>query len=332
MAKRKTSRARRPRKKRPQVLELRVDSVRSIRILWFETANWLKKLFKLALIAGAMAAVVWGIGIALRRAFLENEDFRISLVDLNENPVMDEMRLIELGGIDLNESIFSIDVSELEQMLIGLPELAVADVERELPGTLRVRARARVPVAWIEVPAHDVRGRDPGSGLLVDPNGVLFPCLGEMAGAAAELPVIVIRNPAQPEPLAGDFCESPELLQGLAMLRMAREIPGMEKVGIARIEKANEWSILVGTRGGTEAKLGLSDHERQFADLVKACEHAESKGYRIATIDLIPERNIPITLGSAPPPRAVPVVEPDAEPPIPPSRREQDMEALLNRG
>jgi len=330
MSKRKTSRARRAGKPRPQVLQLRV---RSVRIMWFETADWLKKLFKLVLIGGVVAGLVWAIGIGLRRAFLENEDFRISLIELNDNPVMDELRLVEMGGIDLNESIFSINVSELEGMLLGLPELAVADVERELPGTLRVRVQARVPVAWLEVPVHEVRGRDPESGLLVDPNGILFPCLGEMAGSTIELPVIVIKDPRQPEPLAGALCESPELLRGLAMLRLAKKVDGMPELGITRIEQSNEWSVVVETGDGIEAKFGLSGHDRQFDDLVRAHRHAESQGYRIATIDLIPERNIPITtLGSAPPPRAIPVAEPDARPPAPPSRREQDMKALLNRG
>lgn len=327
MPKRKTSRVRRKQKRRPQVLELRVISRR---IVWIEVADWIKKLFKLALVGAAVAGLVWAIGLGLRRAFLDNGDFRISLVDLNENPVMDELRLIELGGIDLNGSIFQIDVSELEDRLAGLPELAMAKVERELPGTLRVRVGARVPVAWIEVPDHGLNGGDSSGGLLVDPNGVLFPCRGMMSESAAGLPVIVVTDPGPLQPQAGELCKEEELHRGLAMLRLAGEIRGMDGVGIARVEQANEWSILVTTACGIEATLGLGDHRRQFTDLVTAHEHAGTKGYQIATIDLIPELNIPITLSSAPPPRAIPVPEPENEPAAP-SRQRQDLEALLNR-
>jgi cell division septal protein FtsQ len=326
MIKSKKSRVHRKQGKPPQVLELRVHSRR---LLWIGLTEWLGKLFKLVLIGGAAAGLVWAAGLGLRRAFLDNSDFRIALIDLNENPVLDELRLIEVGGIDLEQSIFKIGVTDLEARLAGLPELALAKVERELPGTLRVRVQARAPVAWMEVPAHGSGG---GNRLLVDPNGVLFHCLGKMVETTDDLPVIVIGEVGPEAPQAGQLCGLRELQQGLAMLRQAKEIPGMDKLGIARIEQTNVWSVRVTTAGGVAAVFGLRGHRRQFTDLVTACSHATAKGYRIATIDLIPERNIPITLGSAPPPRAVPVPEPAGEPGPAPAGRRRDMQELLNRG
>ena len=99
---------------------------------------------------------------------------------------------------------------------------------------------------------------------------------------------------------------------------------------------------------GLRARFGLSDHERQFGDLLCARRHALERGYKLATIDLIPERNIPVTLAEPPPPpRAIPVEDPDAAPPPravpvaepleaaapgpPADAREQDLRALLGR-
>ena len=55
MPKRKTSRVRRKQKRRPQVLELRVISRR---IVWIEMADWIKRLFKLALACCCVVRIV----------------------------------------------------------------------------------------------------------------------------------------------------------------------------------------------------------------------------------------------------------------------------------
>jgi len=60
-------------------------------------------------------------------------------------------------------------------------------------------------------------------------------------------------------------------------------------------------------------------------------DHSSQKGYSISTINLIPKRNIPITLrDEAAAPRAIPVPEPGpAE--IREDRRARDLSTLLNR-
>ena len=172
-------------------------------------------------------------------------------------------------------------------------------------------------------------GRDPGAGLLVDANGVLFSCPEGLVGAAAGLPVIAIESRVAEKPVAGGLCELQELHRGLAMLRLAGETAGMSDVGVAEIRQMNAWSVRLTTGAGVQATFGLSDHARQFDDLVVAIDHAGGRGYEIATIDLIPERNIPITLSSPPPPRAIPVRPSEAAPA--PDSRSRDLKALLNR-
>lgn len=342
MIQRKTSRTRRSGR---QVLQLRVTTPR---IMWFGLRDLLLRGLKWLLVGGLAGCAAWGAMIGLRHAFLENEDFRLRAIDLNPNRAMDERRLVELTGIDLKGSLFAVDIGKMERTLEALPELVEARVERKLPGTLVVRVRERVPVAWLDCAAHGLRGRDAGGGMLIDPGRVVFPCVERMREQAEVLPVIVLGDPATPRPAAGEPLASAELERCFRLLRAA--VPAAKAGGwsVARVAQANRWSMRLTTGDQVEAVFGLGDHERQLEDLGLVLAHAGGRGQRIASVNLIPERNIPVSLFEPAPPRAIPVdgdflpplppedqpaaEPPAAAPPVPPTRAERDLRSLLNRG
>jgi hypothetical protein len=100
---------------------------------------------------------------------------------------------------------------------------------------------------------------------------------------------------------------------------------------IESISQATEWSLNLATRSGTIATFGLGDHSRQLDYLGRALDHARKKGYEIETINLIPKRNVPITVsGDGEPPRAIPVSE-EISGQMPASRQSKDLRNLLNR-
>lgn len=336
MFKRKTSRSRHAHR---QLLALRVTTPR---IVWFRLRDLAWRGLKLLTVAALFGGAVWGATLGLRRAFLENEDFRLRSIDLNDNRAMDERRLVECTGINLKGSLFAVDLDAVEQRLEALPELVEARVERQLPGTLVVRVRERVPLAWIECPARGINGRDPARGLLLDPNRVPFPCVARMRSQAATLPVIALQDPATGEPVPGRPLDSPELERCLRLLRKATPAAAAAGWTVDRVCQTTPWSLGLRTGQGVDAVFGLGDHERQLADLGAALAHAEARGQVLATINLIPERNLPVTLRGEPVPRAIPVDEdylpplppenPATAPPAAPGRADRDLRSLLDRG
>jgi hypothetical protein len=185
-------------------------------------------------------------------------------------------------------------------------------------------------VAWVALQGAEHERRE--GGLLVDSAGVAYPCPPRQWDVARELPVVWL--PAREgEPLdAGKPVRQPELARCLRLLAAVCGTDPRSARAIERIDQPNSWSLDLTTRDGTVATFGLSDHGRQVADLASALDHAARQGYSIATINLIPQRNIPITTrAGTQPPRATPVPEPD-----PASRRDerrsQDLKSLLNRG
>jgi cell division septal protein FtsQ len=328
MFKRRTSNSRQ--RSRMKRLEVRVMSPR---IAWFGFLKLCGRGMKYTLILALVGAAGWGVWLGIQRAFLHNPEFQLRLVQLNPNEALDEADVVKIASIDLRANLFKLDTDLIHERLAARPEISEVFVERRLPSTLDVQIKARTPRAWIASSGTDPSTvRHPGS-LLVDPNGFVYPCPSLQWQTARDLPVILVPTQAEGKTLtAGQAASHPELQRAFRLLSVAIESDPEALRWIDHLEQANPWSMQLTTRNGTVATIGFRDQDRQIRDLATALDHAVRQGYGIATINLIPERNIPITTrDEAPPPRAIPVPEPTHQE-IREDRRSKDLKALLNRG
>ncbi len=324
--KRTTTRVRR--RSRTNVLEVRVMSPR---IAWFGFLKVLGGLTKIACVLAVLAALGWGIWHGIERALFQNPDFRLQVIDLNENPAIDEAGLVEAAGIDLQASLFDLDVEGIAESVAALPEIRDARAERHLPGTLVVRVTAREPRAWIACPEAGIGGERRPGGLMVDADGVVFPCPELQFQSAARLPILRLSPRDETKFSVGKALDHPELVHCFRLLDAAAQDDPESIHGIESIEQTKPWALTLRTRSGTAATFGTGDHERQIANLRAALEHAEHEGYTIGTINLIPKENVPITLlAEAAPPRAIVVPEPTPAD-LRDDRRARDLNTLLNR-
>ena len=306
--KRHTSSSRRH--SRQSVLEVRVMSPR---LAWIGCLKWAGRLAKIVCVLGLLAGLGWGAWCGIEKAFLKNPDFRLRVITLNPNPVIDELGVATAAGINLarNPSLFDIDAQDVCRKLKNLPAIADAHVERQMPGTLAVSVVTRTPVAWIVSPGLPAT-RHAGS-LLVDHAGVAYPCPDRQVESFATLPLIELPSSGESPLKAGDKIRQPELEHCCLLLDAARTADPDAMQWIESVKQVNEWSLLLVTRQGTAATFGLSDHARQIESLRAALDHAGDKGYLISTINLIPKYNIPITLRAEPAARGERAARPSAE-------------------
>lgn len=325
--KQKTTRNRRH--NRQSVLEVRVMSPR---IAWFGFLRLLGKLVKVACLLAALAGIGWGVWRGVQHAFYQNPDFRLQIIDLNTNPVIDEIGVAQTIGIDLTAcpSLFDINVEEACRKLRSLPAVTDARVERHLPGSLVVRVIPRSPKAWVSCRDGGLPQIRRTGAMLVDREGVAYPCPALQLATASSLPAIELPASAEHPIIAGSKIGHPALEYCLLLLDAARKADPDAIQWIESIRQVNEWSLELLTRQGTAATFSLGDHPRQIETLRAALDHAGEKGYHIATINLIPKHNIPITVreGEAPP-KAI-LVSPK-RPAGDGSRRDSDLGAILNR-
>ena len=303
---RKTTKTRR--RKQPSVLEVRVMSPR---IAWHGFTKMMGGFLRLALLLAVLGGIGWGIWRGIQHTFHHNPDFRLQVIDLNTNPVIDEAGLIEIAGIDLTveTSLFEVDVSDTRQRLEALPAVVEAKVERHLPGTLVVRITSRIPQAWVTYTGSDLSQVRQADGLLIDGHGHVYPCPERQLEKALKLPIILLQDQEDHPLVSNQVLEHPELSRCLKLLSASRDADPQSPQWIESIRQSNDWSLRLVTREGTSATFGLRDHPAQIEKLRAALDHAAQKGYAIDTINLIPRFNVPITVrGKTPPPRAVPVL------------------------
>jgi POTRA domain, FtsQ-type len=325
----KTSKTRsNSRRSHPKKLQVRVMSPR---IAWFSFVKLSGKALKFSLFLGIFAAIGWACKLGFEEAFYKNPEFQLKTIQLTENPILDEAELGQIIGINPPPNLFSIDIPDLEAKLSALPGVASARADRRVPGTLAVTIVPRVPRAWIFCPEAGLnQGRHAGA-MLVDQNLTAYICPEKQLKSAVDLPAIRLPMSENFPIQAGLTLKHPELSHCLWLLDAIIQEDAKSVKGIDSIRQVNEWSLLLVTHQGTEATFGLGDHERQIKNFRSAISHSADKGYTIKTINLLPERNVPITIATeAAIPRAIPVAK-SSEPEISLSRREKDLKTLLNR-
>lgn len=312
MFKRRTSRVRR----RRQVKVLRAN-VMTPRIFWFDVLRMAGGLARMALVLALTGLAAWGVWRGIETGLIENEEFRLRELVLNENPALDEIRLLNVTGIDPSGSLFDCDPSGIESLLGGLPEIESARVTRRFPGTLAVEVTARQPRFWLACSEQGVVARDPEAGLLVDAEARVFRCPPAMFEEARGLPVIELRG-REPVLVPGGRVEHPDFLRGRRLFDAALAATPSAASWVDRIRQHKAWGSKLLTRDGTEALFEHGNLERQMANLLVSIEHAAREHDKnIETIAVVGKRRIPVTYRKQAPPRAIivkPAVEAAAEP------------------
>ncbi|MBB5352334.1 cell division septal protein FtsQ [Haloferula luteola] len=289
MFRRRTSKIR----KRHQVKVLRAN-VMSPKIFWFDFKQALFSGFRWLSFAGLLVAAGWGIWQGIQRGLFENPEFRLRRLTMNENTALSDERLLTVTGIDLDGSLFDCRPREIREKILSLPEVLSARVTRQFPGSLDIQVTARQPAVWVACSELDIAPRDPVTGLLVDSQGMMFPCTAAMWESASQLPVIQLEE--EGFSLEGGMkVKNESFLRGMRLLTEARKASDDASRWVDTIRQYKGWGSQLVTRDGTVATFSHGDLERQMGDFLAACQHASQKGRKIATIELVGRRNLLVT-------------------------------------
>ena len=321
MLKRKTSRVRKKRDSRQ--LHLKVNSPR---IFGFTCLRFFGKGVRFVLLIGILMGVGWGAKVGLRKVFIENEEFRLEAIELESDGEIRVEDFVRVTGVDPAGSVFSVTLSDVRKKLEEFPGILDVDVSRRLPGTLRVEITERIPVAWLECRGLDILAHDQERGLLVDGEGVVFPCEPWWVEGAAALPTIVVMKGRSGDFKKGKRMRHWEAERALHLVQLSRRMLEDEDWSLAVVGVESDYSLKTVTTKGTVVTFGMYEHKRQLGDLLALERYSRETGQPIERINLIPERNIPLifTSGHAPAPT-------QKSAPAPENPLENDIQAILSR-
>jgi hypothetical protein len=253
--------------------------------------------FEAVFLAGLLVVAWQGVNLFINHFFTDNKAYEVRVVQVNTDGILSREEVLELTGIHEGLNIFSLNLESAQGALTSIAEVKAARVERLLPDTVTIQIEARRPVAWV---AREDTGVDPASietAGLVDAQGVLMKPQGFEA-THARLPVIYGVPTEQWR--QGDTIELPGLQAAIELFSRAAERTNPPVV-LRAADITKEWCILAWSDPQTRFTFGLEEIPAQLDRLQLIMLHVGQTSRRLATVNLIPERNTPVTFqGDAP--------------------------------
>ena len=248
-------------------------------------------------LAGLLAVAWFGVTLFIEQFFTKNKNYDVRIVEVNTDGVMTREEVLSKTGIREGLNIFSLNLEAAQKALALIPEVKSASVQRNLPDTVTISIEARRPIAWV---APGDTGADPSTmetSCLVDEEGVMIKPQGFEASHTRR--PVVYGVPTEQWRI-GDKIEMPELEAALDLFTLAAERSNPQ-VSLRAADITKGWCIVAWNDPQTRLTFGLKDIPAQLDRLQVILSHVDQTSRRIATANLIPERNTPVIfVGEAP--------------------------------
>src|SRR5947207_10407399 len=287
--------------------------VRSRKVTQHRNRKVLVALSKLVLVAGFCVAVYLGALEGAKRFFFENPEYQLKTIEVQTDGTLQRDQIVEVADLHEGENIFKINLARVHDRIQQLPQVDDVQVVRKLSGEIDIRVVERKPVAWL---TSEKEFSDPfvsDAAFLVDARGVLMKqkkLLPEYLG----LPLILGCSSESLE--AGKIVESSEAKTALELLRLSVRSFMQTRFQIRDIDVSKGYCLLVTDKNHTRITFGLNDLEEQLQRLEQFLVYSDDSKQELETVNLLVQRNIPVTFTK--PPAAVinDTIEPPVEPRI----------------
>jgi Cell division septal protein len=261
------------------------------------------------LLAGLCAVVYVGAREGAKRFFFENPDYQLRTIELQTDGTLQREQILKVAELREGENIFSVNLGRVRDSVQRLPQVDEVEVVRKLPGEIDIRVVERKPVAWI---TGDKQISDPfvsDVAFLVDARGVLMKekkLLPEYLG----LPLISGCSSESLE--AGKIVESLEAKTALELLRLSTRSFMQTRFQIREIDVSKSYCLVVTDKNHARVTFALNDLDAQLQRLEQFLVYCDDSKQELETVNLLVQRNIPVTF--ARPPTAV--INDTIEPPV----------------
>ncbi len=295
-------------RRQQHLLDVKVRSRRATQHRIRRAMGVLCRVFLVAALCGAAYA---GVREGARRLLFENSDFQIKTIELQTDGTLQREQVLKAVDLHEGENIFNVNLARVHDSIQRLPQTDEVQVVRKLPGEIDIHVVERKPVAWItsEKEISDPFASD--VAFLVDARGILMKqkrLLPEYLG----LPLILGCSSESLE--AGKIVESPEAKTALELLRLSERSFLQMRFQIREIDVSKGYCLLVTDKNRARVTLGFNDLQTQLRRLEQFLVYCDDSKQELGTLNLLVQRNIPVTF--AEPPAAVindtiaPAVEP----------------------
>ena len=269
--------------------------VRSRRATQHRIRSAMGVMWKGLLLVALCGAGYAGAREAARRLFFQNPDYQVKTIELETDGTLVRDQVLKTADLHEGANIFSVNLGSVRDRLQQLPQADEVEVVRKLPSEIDIRIVERKPVAWItsETEITDPFASD--AAFLVGARGVLMKqkkLLPEYLG----LPLIVGCSSESLE--AGKTIESPEARTALELLRLTESSFLQTRFQIREIDISKNYCLLVTDKNHSRVVFGLNDLEEQLRRLQLFLDYCDNTKQELETLNLVAQRNVPVTFTS----------------------------------
>jgi hypothetical protein len=287
--------------------------VRSRRAAQHRIRSAMGVLWKVLLTGGVCAAVYFGLRESAKRLFFENPDYQVKTIELQTDGTLQRDEVLKAADLHERVNIFSINLAQIRDRIQQLPQADEVEVVRKLPAEIDIRIVERRPIAWITSETEITDPFESKAAFLVGRRGVLMKqkkLLPEYLG----LPLILGCTGESLEP--GKVIESPAAKTALDLLRLTDRSLLQTRFQIREIDISRSYCLVVTDKNHSRVTFALNDLEGQLRRLQVFLDYCDNTKQELETLNLVAQRNIPVTFTS--PAAAVinDTIEPAAEPRI----------------
>lgn len=260
---------------------------------------------RLLLVVGAIFTVAYGVRVGLRRFLWENPEYALATVVINDDgPALSREAVMSTAGLRIGQNVFSFSLAKAREAVAALPLVDHVEMTRVLPNKVIVELAERHPVAWVsDGQAEDATASD--KSFLIDSKRVLFKPKRRL-DEYLRLPVI--SGVQSGNCRCGEILDTPETTAALALIQRNSD---SDRFRIQCIDISKGYCLIATDAKRTQVTFGLEKLDVQLERLGAILDRFSGSHQEIQTVNLLAEKNIPVTFAPSPEQQAG---EADAEP------------------
>lgn len=244
----------------------------------------------LALSTVLLLAVHFAAQQVLDRLFYRNPDFTIKTIEVQINGSLSRSEVLDWAGVQPGLNLMQINLVDVRRRLTRMPNISTATVSRRLPHTLRITVEERQPIARI-IPFSTSGHLLAQPVYYIDEKGmVMKPKPGERLK-----PLPIIRGVSHDFIREGERTTRPEVLSALNLIRISETSSLKGELDLTEIEIQGRGNLLLRTRDQGRIIFRTDFLPEQIQRLRTIFDYARQNQLFVRTVDLTPERNVPVT-------------------------------------
>lgn len=255
---------------------------------WNKFSMWMAA----AIIGCAVTAFVteWAMDQIAQRMLYQNQDFTIKQIDIDVNGSLPQAEVLRWSGVRKGQNLFQVNLQEVKEKLMEVPYIGDVTVESRMPDTLKIHVEERQPVAVL-VPKSMKGYRLAQSVYYLDASSVVMkPKVGERLKPLPVLSGIDSEKVAEGLRLKDSGVDA-----ALNLLRLAELSTTRQNLDLTEIDVGTPGLLRVKTKDSGWIRFRNDYLSQQLKRLEVIYEYAQRENKVVNTVDLTPERNVPVT-------------------------------------